>query len=150
MTVTASFLAYVLEQLGQVPGLRSRRMFGGVGLYGDDLFFGLVDDDVLYLRVDDANRREHVARGCRPFRPFRDRPELSMSYYDVPADVLEDVDELARWARRSMQVAAAAPAARLPPVASGASRGRTSMRFGRAAATTVRRTRSRNAREPTR
>ena len=109
MAVTQSFLAYVLEQLGRLPMLRSRRMFGGVGLYGDDLFFGLVDDDVLYLRVDEQSRVHFVTRGSRPLRPFKDKPELSMSYYEVPAEVLEDAEELAQWARRAPRVAAAAP-----------------------------------------
>ena len=109
MAVTQNFLAYVLEQLDRLPMLRSRRMFGGVGLYGEDLFFGLIDDDVLYLRVDEQSRADFVTRGSRPFQPFKDKPEFSMSYYDVPADVLEDAETLAHWARRALQVAAAAP-----------------------------------------
>ena len=109
MAVTQTFLAYVLEQLGGLPRLRSRRMFGGVGLYGDDLFFGLVDEDTLYLRVDERSRADVATRGSRPFQPFKDKPELSMSYYDVPADVLEDAEELTEWARRALRVAAAAP-----------------------------------------
>jgi len=80
-------------------------MFGGVGLYADDLFFGLIDGDVLYLKADDSNRQAFVERGMNPFRPFPDRPEQSMSYYTVPADVLEDSGELCVWARRSMAAA---------------------------------------------
>jgi DNA transformation protein len=106
--VRKEYLAWVLEQLAGVSGLRSRRMFGGVGLYGGERFFGLIDDDVLYLRVDDSNRPEFVAHGCKPFRPFKDKPEYSMSYYDVPVDVLEDVERLVQWARRSIAVAAPA------------------------------------------
>jgi DNA transformation protein len=103
------YLAYVLEQLAGVSALRSRRMFGGVGLYSGDLFFGLIDDDVLYLKVDDSNRPDYLARGCEPFRPFKDKPEYSMSYFGVPADVLEDDEELARWARKSVAIASVAP-----------------------------------------
>jgi len=109
MPVRPQFVAWILEQLAGVSAVRSRRMFGGVGLYSGDRFFGLIDDDVLYLKVDDSNRGEFVARGCHPFQPFKDKPEYSMSYYDVPAEVLEDVDELARWARRSVAISAASP-----------------------------------------
>src|SRR5579864_1794083 len=84
-------------------------MFGGAGLYCDEFFFGLIAEDVLYLRVDDSNRGDYTTRGMAPFRPYVDRPHLSMSYFEVPADVLENSGELAQWAQRSVSVAMAAP-----------------------------------------
>ena len=108
MTVSSDFLAYVLEQLAGLAGVSSRRMFGGVGLYCEELFFGLIDNDTLYLRVNDDNRADYTARGMSQFRPYADRPELSMSYYEAPADVLEDPAQLVSWARRSVAVAMAA------------------------------------------
>jgi DNA transformation protein and related proteins len=62
-------------------------------------------DDVLYLRVDDSNREDYSSRGIAQFRPYADRPHLSMSYYEAPAEVLEDAGELVSWARRSVAVA---------------------------------------------
>jgi DNA transformation protein and related proteins len=105
VTTSADFLAYVLDQLARLEGVSSRRMFGGVGLYCDEFFFGLIADDVLYLRVDDSNRADYTARGAAQFRPYADRPQLSMSYYEAPADVLEDAGELVSWVRRSVAVA---------------------------------------------
>ncbi len=107
MAVSDSYLAYVLEQLAGLGRVRSRRMFGGVGLYCDDLFFALVDDDTLYLKVDDSNRDDYLALGLRPFQPIRDKPEFSMSYYQAPADALEDAEMLVDWARKALRVAAA-------------------------------------------
>ena len=69
------------------------------------LFFGLIDDDVLYLKVDDSNRSDYTLRGMDAFRPFKDKPLYSMTYYQVPAEVLEEPEELARWARKSCEVA---------------------------------------------
>jgi DNA transformation protein len=109
MTVSADFLAYVLEQLTELGGVSSRRMFGGVGLYSDEFFFGLIAEDTLYLRVDDGNRADYTARAAAPFRPYADRPQLSMSYYEVPPEVLEDARQLAEWARRSVAVAQRSP-----------------------------------------
>ena len=109
MTVSADYLAYVLDQLSQLGSVSSRSMFGGAGLYCDEFFFALVADDTLYLRVDDSNRGDFTARGATPFRPYADRPELSMSYFEAPADVLEDARQLAEWARRSVAVAQRAP-----------------------------------------
>jgi len=110
MAVSRDYLQYVLEQLAGLGELRSQRMFGAAGLYSAEVFFAIVSDDTLYLRVDDSNRADFTARGMAPFRPYADRPEVSMTYYEVPAEVLEDGAALVSWAQRSL-----AGAARLPP-----------------------------------
>jgi DNA transformation protein len=107
MAVTPDYLQYVLEQLGGLAHVSSRRMFGGIGLYCDGVFFGLIDNDTLFFKVDDSNRPDYVARGMAAFRPFPDRPDQSTSYFEVPADALEDRDELAVWARKSVLAASA-------------------------------------------
>jgi DNA transformation protein len=109
MPVSSDYLSYVLEQLAGLPRVTSRRMFGAIGLYSDGLFFGLIDNDTLFFKVNDSNRGDYVARNMAAFRPFPDKPDLSMSYFTVPAEALEDRDELAVWARKSVAVAAAAP-----------------------------------------
>jgi len=114
MAVSDEYLAYVLEQLAGLGQVSARPMFGGVGLYSEQLFFALIADDVLYLRADAANRADFLAQGMAPFRPYATRPHLSMSYYATPAQVLEDAGELAAWARRSLEVAAAAAARSAP------------------------------------
>jgi DNA transformation protein len=112
MSVSDSFLSYVLDQFAALGELRARRMFGGVGLYCGERFFALLADNVLYLKVDDGNREQFLARGMPPFRPYADRPEHSMSYYQVPADILEDADTLAEWGRRSVRAASVQSAGR--------------------------------------
>jgi DNA transformation protein and related proteins len=108
VTVSSDYLAYVLEQLGGLGDVESRRMFGGAGLYCGEYFFGLISgDDVLYLRADDTNRADYIARGMAAFRPYRDRPRVSMHYYEVPAEVLEDARQLSAWAQRSVSAAQA-------------------------------------------
>ncbi len=107
MPVRSEYLQYVLEQLSGLPRVTSRRMFGCIGLYCDGLFFGLIDNDTLFFKVDDSNRPDYVTRGMAAFRPFPDRPDQSMSYFEVPADALEDRDELTVWARKSVAAALA-------------------------------------------
>jgi DNA transformation protein len=114
MAVTPSFRDYVLEQLAGLGRVRPHRMFGGVGLYCDELFFALITDDTLYLKVDDGNRDDFVHRGMKPFRPYRDRPDWEMGYFEVPADVLEDAEAMVVWARKSVRAALAAPARKAP------------------------------------
>ena len=105
MPVTPSFRAFVLEQLGRVAeGIRARAMFGGVGIYADDLFFALIDDDTLYLKVDDSNRPDFVSAGMGPFMPFGEEGEV-MQYYQLPAELLEGGDELGAWVAKAIEVA---------------------------------------------
>ena len=54
--------------------------------------------------VGDSNRSQYVSAGMTAFKPYADRA-MTMPYYQVPAGVLEDPDELADWARASVRVA---------------------------------------------
>lgn len=106
MPVSASFRTFVLDQLGRaVPKIRARSMFGGVGIYSGELFFALLANDTLYLKVDDSNRADFEALGMGPFLPFGDERD-KMQYYEVPADLLEDPDALRPWAEKAIAVAA--------------------------------------------
>jgi DNA transformation protein len=107
MAVTPRFAEFVVEQLAGCGSISTRRMFGGLGIYSDDIFFGIIDDDVVYLKVDESNRKDFERAGCGPFRPYGDE-RTSKSYYDVPVSVLEDADALAAWGRKSIAAAQAA------------------------------------------
>jgi len=105
MAVSGEYLEYVLDQLARLGNVSSRRMFGGAGLYRDNLMFGLVADDVVYFKVDDSNRGDYVKAGSSPFNPFPEKGKTAvMSYYEVPPDVLENKAELAEWAQRSLDI----------------------------------------------
>lgn len=109
MAVSSNYLQYVLKQLGALGGVASRKMFGGVGLYCDDVFFGLIDDDTLFFKVNATNRGDYESRDMAQFRPYPEKPEVSMSYFAVPPDVLEDPAQLVIWAQKSVAAAVAAP-----------------------------------------
>ena len=105
MSVSPSFRTFVLDQLRRTTsGVRARSMFGGVGIYAAELFFALVADDTLYFKVDDVTRPQFKDRGMAPFRPFGEAGEV-MQYYEVPAEVLEDPDELGIWVKAAIGAA---------------------------------------------
>jgi DNA transformation protein len=79
-------------------------MFGGIGLYSDGIFFGLIDDDTLFFKTNDSNIAPYRERNMPRFMPFPDRPEAVLGYHQVPADVIEDAETLVAWARQSIQV----------------------------------------------
>jgi DNA transformation protein len=110
MAVSPGYQTFVLDQLRRVlPAVRAKRMFGGVGLYSDELFFALIDDDALYLKVDDATRPDFERRGLQPFQPFGEG-SAPMQYYQLPEDLLEDPDALRPWAEGAVAVARRAKA----------------------------------------
>ena len=71
-------------------------MFGGYGLYSDKIFFGIIYDSQLFLKTNDDTRPTYVERGMKPFRP--NAKQTLTSYYEVPAAVLEESDDLIVWA----------------------------------------------------
>lgn len=105
MAVSDSFKTYVLEQLSRLrPDVRPRAMFGGVGLYAGELFFALIDDDVVFLKVDDVNRPAFEAEGMGPFMPFGPEGEV-MQYYELPEGLLDEPEDLRRWVEGAIEVA---------------------------------------------
>ncbi len=112
-----TFAEFVAEQLAALGTVTARPMMGGRTLYCDGVVFALVSAGELYLKADDHSRAEFTERGWPAFRPG---PEASgtMSYYLVPAGVLENRDELARLAGIALDAGrrASAKKARKPKV----------------------------------
>jgi len=81
MAVSDEFINYVIDQLAGWGEVTARRMFGGAGLYCDGKMFGLVADDVAYLKVDDSNREDFVKAGASPFNPYPDKVKTTLIEY---------------------------------------------------------------------
>jgi DNA transformation protein len=112
MAVSRQYLEFVLDQLGSVRAVRSRRMFSGVGFYAGELFFAIASDDTLFFKVNDDTRADYEREGMKPFCPFEDDSKAMRGYYELPSRALEDNEELSSWMARAIAVAATAAAAR--------------------------------------
>lgn len=117
MPVSQEFRDFVLDQLVKVPH-DQRRMFGGVGLFSDGLMFGIITrSDALYLKTDETTAPDYEALGAKPFTYTRNGATRTMGgYFEVPADLLDDADELSEWARRAIEVARRIAATKHKPV----------------------------------
>ena len=51
MASPQDFVDYVAEQLVEAGTIRSRKMFGEYGLYCDEVFFAVICDDQLFVKV---------------------------------------------------------------------------------------------------
>lgn len=104
-TPADEFAAYCLELLHPLGVARAKKMFGGRGIYVDDLFLALIADEQLYLKVDDTTRAVFEAAGCKPFVfETKDKP-IQMSYYTPPDEAMESPTLMLPWARRAMEAA---------------------------------------------
>lgn len=103
MAVSNDFLQYVLDQLSGWGNVHVKRMFGGAALYQEDLAFAMIANDIVYLKVDDTNKEKYIAAGSTQLKPFKNNATV-LSFYNIPADVLENADEFVEWAKESLAI----------------------------------------------
>jgi DNA transformation protein len=114
----SEFVSHCLELLGSVGQARARRMFGGHGLYVDDVFIALIAAQRLYLKVDAQTRAQFEAAGCTPFVYGGAGQAVTLGYFSAPEDAIESPALMQPWARLALAAAlrarAAKPAAARP------------------------------------
>lgn len=99
------FIVYLLELLEPMGPVTAKRMFGGYGLFLNGLMFAIVVDEVLYLKVDDTNRKDFEAQDLPPFTYQKKDKEVALSFYQAPPDALEDSEMLCEWSEQAFKVA---------------------------------------------
>lgn len=89
----------LLARLDGLP-LRIRSMFGGYGLYMEDVFFGIIFAGRVYFRTDEESRAAYIARGMPALQPrYRPRGKRTVGRnFQVPGDVLDDHAAIREWA----------------------------------------------------
>ena len=101
----SEFIEHLQEILEPFGPMLARRMFGGYGVYHQGIMFGIVVDDMLYLKSDEASAGDFIAKGLRQFEYQKGEKTVKMSFYLAPEEFLEDSDEAARWAARAYAAA---------------------------------------------
>ncbi len=97
-----SFKDFVIDQLEEVGDITVRKMFGGYGIYSAGIFFAVISDGVLYFKTDERTRQRYSDAGMDCFRPSE--KQVLKNYFEVPADVLENKNEISEWAEESINV----------------------------------------------
>lgn len=105
-------LNYTMECMAFLRGLHVRGMFGGYGIYQDDLIFAIVVNDVLYLKSDAAIKHEFSSRGLQPFTYTAQTKSVTMQYFEAPPDVFEQPEIMQEWTQKAL---GAALRAKKPP-----------------------------------
>lgn len=101
------FAEHCAELLAAAGRVRRRRMFGGHGLYVDELFVALIIDERLYLKTDPATRPRFEAAGCEPFVYQGRGRAVETSYWSAPDETMDSPALMAPWVRLAVQAALA-------------------------------------------
>ena len=89
--------AAVAELFAPVVGVRTRRMFGGLGVYAGEAMFALTFEGEIFLKTTDATRPEFMAAGSEPFRYIARSRERETGYWRLPAAAFDDEEILRRF-----------------------------------------------------
>ena len=101
----SGFLDYILEQLEPMGDVVRKRLFGGSALSKNGYTFALAFEGTIYFKVDDSNRADYEALGSKPFTYEKKGKTITISNWEVPADIIEDQERLLEWADKAYEVA---------------------------------------------
>ena len=94
-----------------------RKMFSGFGISADGTNFALALRAGLYFRADDQTIPQFEAEGSKPFQyQTRAKTVTVNSYWQLPARLFDDSEELADWARAALAAAQRAALRKRPKV----------------------------------
>lgn len=102
MPTDPSFKDYIIDQLSGLDGILAKRMFGGFGLYSHGTFFGIISDNILYLKTDEKTKKKFIDASMGPFKP--NDKQILKNYFEVPEEVIDDREELATWVDEAIEV----------------------------------------------
>jgi DNA transformation protein len=106
MVASDSFAEFLREQLAPLGRVTMRRMFGKTGVFCDGVMFGMVTDNMLYLRVDDHNRAEFKeAEAFSPLSYEKKGGSIDLSFWRAPERLFDEPDALVTWARVALGAA---------------------------------------------
>jgi DNA transformation protein len=108
MAVSREYMDFVADAMAGIGDVRVKRMFGGAGVFKNDLMFALIAGDGLYFKVDDSNVADYEALDLEPFSYTKNNKVMQMSYRRAPEEVMDDRDEMMVWADKAYRAARAA------------------------------------------
>lgn len=113
MAATSAFVDHVLELLSPCGPASAKRMFGGHGVYLDDLFIAIIADDELYLKADTQSQGRFEDAGSEPFVYVKNGRSMAMSFWRAPGEALDTPHLMQPWARLALAAALRARAAKV-------------------------------------
>ena len=106
------FLTDLFADFGPVT---IRPMFSGFGISADGTNFALALRAGLYFRADEVTIPQYEAEGSKPFQyQTRAKTVTVNSYWQLPARLFDDTEELSAWAKAALAAAQRAAVKKRP------------------------------------
>ena len=97
---------FLIDLFADFGPVTIRKMFSGYGISADGTNFALALRSGLYFRADEQTIPQFEAEGSKPFSyQTRAKTVTVNSYWELPARLFDDSDELADWARAALAAA---------------------------------------------
>ena len=98
-------LEHILDLLDVEEGVSYKRMFGGYGLFKNDIAVALILRSEIYMKVDKSNRHDYESAFSKPFTYRKNGKDVALSNWSIPSEVLEDKELFVEWFLKSYRVA---------------------------------------------
>jgi DNA transformation protein len=98
----SELLNQIEKNITEFP-ITSRKMFGGIGVFSEDVMFALIYDKIVYLKSTLEIAKTYSGDSTQFEPPFR-RP-MKMPYWSVPKEMVKDQNQFAEWANKSLKYA---------------------------------------------
>jgi len=105
----AEGLKALFEPFGAVA---VKRMFGGHGIYADELCFAIQSGGEVYIKCDPETEPAFAEAGSTPFTYMTKGKPIKMAYWRLVESAYDEPDELKLWASRGLAAARRAAAAK--------------------------------------
>jgi len=99
------YVLYMMDKLQPHGPIRARAMFGGYGVYYLETMLGVIVENELYFRIDEATKKEFEKYDSKPFTYQMKDKLVTLPYLTVPEEILENSDQLPLWIERAYQTA---------------------------------------------
>ena len=106
MVASEEFGSYLCDELRPLGIISLRRMFGKTGVFCCGVMFSMVNDNELYLRVDDQCREAFAeASSAPPLNYVKGGRTIDLAFWRAPDRLFDDHDELIVWSRLALAAA---------------------------------------------
>ena len=97
---------FLIDLFADFGPVTIRPMFSGFGISADGVNFALSLRAGLYFRADEQTIPRFEAEGSKPFQYQTSKRSVTVaSYWQLPARLFDDTEELGEWARAALGAA---------------------------------------------
>ncbi len=97
---------FLIDLFADFGPVTIRKMFSGFGISADGINFALALRAGLFFRADDQTIPQFEAEGSKPFQYQTSTKTVTVnSYWELPARLFDDSEELSDWARAALAAA---------------------------------------------